>query len=300
MRKPGGGNAHDRAKARIVKPNQGNNAAPIKILSKSGREWKQPLNRADSIGLASLLVGIVFAIIVPAVWYKAAALVIVCIGVIYLISLSSWTHDFKKSTRLILIAVILIALNIAAIPQLVKQWRLDHMRSELTFDASLPGLGYPDGDHYGINWKQSYSEVRLTVTSKAEFPIQNLNLSISATDQGPLLAGMAQTDSEPQGCAIIRPRFKTPPLILRGTNGSRVDVSPYTSDVDNAAMPLRSHYDILCQRIEAGESIPLVIGLLSPPSAIHIAGEYETTAIDGSKRVPVDEVVSVSRLKPWR
>jgi hypothetical protein len=184
------------------------------------------------------------------------------------------------------------------------------MHSELVFNASAPGVSYPDGDHYGIKWSKGFAEIRLTVASKAQFPIQNLNLSARMMDKAGLIGGMAQSDPEPQGCVVRRPRqVAMPPFVLNGIDGSRADISPFMSDMMNANWPFRDHYDLSCERILAGESVPLVMGTISPPknggpstppSQIHITGDYETTPAEGSKRVPVDEIVTVSSPQPWK
>ena len=81
------------------------------------------------------------------------------------------------------------------------------------------------------------------------------------------------------------------------------------NDLMNKNMFFRDHYDLLCQRILAGESIPLVVGVLTqnkngemsvPPRQFHIKGYYETTAAEGSKRVPVDEFINITTLARWK
>jgi hypothetical protein len=188
---------------------------------------------------------------------------------------------------------------------------MEHMHSELRFSASIPGIAYPDGDHYGIKWSKSFVEVRLIIASTEKFPIQNLDLSIWPTNKPGALAGMAQTDQEPQGCVVRRPReeLSISSLVLRGTDGSRADISPFMNDMMNANWPIREHYDLLCQRILAGESISLVVAALPlngnegttiPSSQLHIKGDYETTAAEGSKRVSVDDMVTISMLPRWK
>jgi hypothetical protein len=268
-------------------------------------EWQEPLNRADSIGLLGVIVGTFFVLIVPTVWYKAPALALLCFGIAYCVWLSHWTHRFSKCARIPMILVLLGIVNLIAIPQFIEQWHMEHIRSELAFEGNAPGIAYPDGDHYGIQWAKAEAEVRIIVTSNAQFPIQNLTLSVWMPDKTSL-AGMAQSDSEPQGCVIRKPRGQSfPPFILRGNDGSRADVSPIMSDMMRESSPLRDHYDLLCQRILAGESIHLVLATLTPkptvaPAQIHVKGGYETTAAEGSKRVPVDETVAVSMLPHWQ
>lgn len=193
----------------------------------------------------------------------------------------------------------------------MKQWRTEHLRSELTFKGSAPGLEYPDGDHYGIKWSKAFSEVRFTVASGAAFPIQNLSLSIGTEDNGDAITGMALSDNEPEGCVIRRPRegLGLPPVVFRGIDGSRADISPFMNDEMSKTSPFRNHYDLLCQRILAGETIALVIGSITPkqngnmsvpPSRLHVKGEYETTPAEGSKRIPVNEFIPVYTLPPWK
>jgi hypothetical protein len=279
-------------------------------VNESFSEWRKPLNRADSIAIFGMLMGIFFVLIVPTVWHKIPAFVMVCFGFAYLVWLSHWTYRLSKFWRGAIIVVSLALLNIAVVPQFIEQWRTEYMRSELTFDARAPGLAYPDGDHYGIKWFKSFSEVRLTINSKAKFPIQNLNLSIWTVDKGDSIGGMAQAETEPQGCAVRRPRgIEFPQVVLLGQDGSKADISPFMNDQMNTGFPIRDHYDILCQRILAGEKIPLVIATITskqmgemsvPPLHVHIKGDYETTAAEGSKRVPVDEIVTVSTLPRWK
>jgi hypothetical protein len=274
------------------------------------REWRQPLNRADSIGILGILVGGFFVLIVPTIWYKIPALILLSFGIVYLIWLSHWTHHLNRLWRSIIATVALAFVSWGVVPQLMEQWRIEHMFSELSFSARAPGLMYPDGERYGIKWSKPLAEVRLTVTSNAKFPIQNLTLSVWTTNKTDEIAGMAQTDQEPQGCVVRRPREQlVPPLILRGQDGSRADISPDANDEVNKDMPFRNHYDLLCQRILAGESIPLVIGALTqqkngemfaPPGQLRIKGDYETTAVEGSKRVPVDELITIATLPRWK
>jgi hypothetical protein len=326
-----GGNAHDRAMAKAIAKKATNHpvssnskvekskqldteisASPINaLLSDSRREWREPLNRADSIGLLGILMGTLFVLIVPTVWYKVPAFALLCFGTAYFIWLSHWTYQLKKISRMVIVMVVITSLSIAVIPQFIEQWHAEHLRSELSFDAEAPGIAYPDGDHDGIKWNKAYAEIRLNVTSRSKYPVQNLNLSVWVTAKDEVIAGMVQSDPEPEGCVIRRPRVESlvPPLILRGDDGSRADVSPLMNETMSKAWPLRDHYDLLCQRILAGESVALVVGTASqsmkgsmsvPPSQFHIKGDYEMTPAEGGKRVSVDEFVSVSSLPPWK
>jgi len=312
----GGGNSHQRAmaraaKARVTKESvitDNRQSAADTVLPKNHTEWKESLNRADSIGLLGILVGTFFVLIVPTVWHKVSAFILLCFGFGYFIWLSHWTSNLNKKWRIAIIIAILVVLNIGVIPQFVEQWRIEHIRSELAFNASIPGIGYPDGDHYGIKWSKDFVEVRLTIASKDKFPIQNMNLSVWLTPG--LLAGIAQADSEPSGCVVRRPRIQLPLSVLyRAADGGKINVAPLASDMLNASSPLRDHYDLLCQRILLEESIPLVIaglqqtgkeGAVLPFSKIHITGSYETIASEGSKLVHVDEVVAISTLPRWK
>lgn len=311
-----GGSAHDRAVLRAAATKDEDTAlaavqaeSRMQEASDTHREWQEPLNRADSIGLLGVLVGTFFVLVVPTVWYKMPAFVLLCFGFAYFLWLSHWTYRLSKLVRGGIVAIVLVLLNTEFLPQFVRQWRLEHIRSELSFNASAPGIAYPSGDHYGIQWSPDFAEVRLTVSSKSKFPIQNLDLSIGLTNNENLIGGIAQTNPDPEGCVVRRPIIALPPMVFRGDDGSRANVAPFTGDMLNKSWPFRDHYDLLCQRIEAGDAIPLVIASLSrnggrdmsaPPAQLHIFGNYETIAAEGSKIVPVDQIVNVSTLPPWR
>ena len=281
----------------------------------SSREWRQALNRADSIGLSAFLVGTLFVLIVPTVWYKVPAFVLMCLGFAYFIWLSHWSHRLKMGWKIFIIVATLGIINYEVIPQFAEQWRLEHLRSELVFTASAPGNYYPDGDHYGIQWGKEFAEVRLTVKSKTQFPIQNLNLSVRVPDQESQIGGMALADQESRGCAIRRPRLEAPSMIVRLGDGRQVDITSEAGDKLDKVFFMRDHYDLLCERISEGESIPLVIATVvektsasgsrvplgigdisKAPDQMHVTGGYEMSTTQGNKRIPVDEVVTVFKL----
>jgi hypothetical protein len=284
-------------------------AAPL-VLQKSAEEWREPLNRADSFGLLALVMGILFVIIVPTIWVKAPAFLLVCFGTGYLIWLSHWTYHIRRAVRFIAIVVIVSILCAGVIPQLVAQWHLEHLRSQLKFEGSAPGVSYPDGDHYGISWSKTYAEVRLTIKSGSPTPIQNLNISMAVMDKGFGIAGMVQSEPELGGCAVRRPRENLiAQMLIKGADGSRADIAPFMNDEMNKMPMPRDHYDLLCERVLANDSIPLVIATTAqkleedtflPPPRFHITGDYETPATEGSKRVMVDEIVNISRPQPWK
>ncbi len=134
------------------------------------REWQQPLNRIDSIHLLTGLVGTFLALVVPTVWQKVPGLLLMCFGFAYFVWFSQITHRLNKWLRFAIIVVILSGINYTVVPQLIDQWRTDHMQSELAFNANAPGIAYPDGDHYGIKWSKGFAEVRLTAISKGTIP----------------------------------------------------------------------------------------------------------------------------------
>lgn len=313
-----GGNAHDRAVRRgtqarksaedlvdIVPDSQSQSAASAdpKI-----NEWKQPLNRADSIGLLVGIVGTLFILITPSVWQKVPALLLLCFGYAYFIWLSHWTHGLGKIRASVIVAGVAL-MGWWVVPQLLEQWHVEHMRSELTFEANLPGVGSTDGNYYGLKWSKDLVDARLKVISEAKFPIQNLRLEVWPVNKPGEVLGMAQVDQDRLGCVIRKPRKDYfPPTVFREKDGSRIDVAPFANDTMNSLSMARDHYDLLCDRIQPEESIPLVLGILPqytgrqsiPSSEFHIKGEYETTASEGNKRIPVDEIVPISTLPSWK
>lgn len=273
------------------------------VLASSEPEWHQPLNRADSIGLLGFLVGLFFVLVVPTVWIKVPAFLLLCACSVYLIWLSHWTYKKNNHLKIVVALAVMATMGLVAVPQFVTQWQAEHMRSQLVFTASAPGVAYPEGDRHGIKWLKTFSELRLVITSNAPFPIQNLNLSVWGTDKPKALAGMALTD-DLEGCVTRAPRMGgIPPFVLRGVDGSRADISPEFNDEINKSWKIRDHYDLLCQRILAKEPVAVIIAALpveGSSSRLRIEGDYETTPTEVSKRVHFDEVVNVSDLKPWK
>jgi len=310
--KGNGGNAHDRAVARAANAKQGTDSIPAPAIESqsdtvftSPTERHEPLNQAESIGLLVGLVGTFFVLIVPTVWQKVPALLLMCFGSAYFIWLSHWTHPSTKRVRCVIIIPVLVLINICVIPQLVEQWRMEHMRSELKFDASATGIGIPEGEYHGIKWRKDFSDIRLVIASDAKFPIQNLNLSIGRIGKDESIAGIAQTDTEPQRCGIGSPSEQIfPPMLIKGLDGSTGYVSPLFNDALNKLDPFRDHYDVSCERITAGGSVALIIATYgkkadTPPSSLHIFGSYDTTE-GGGKHLLVDEIVSISKPPRWK
>ena len=283
--------------------------APGDLGDATRSEQRQPLDLSNSLGVLLLGVGLAFTVLPRIFWVNAAGPLVLCAVFSYFVWNSLWTAAYGTAKKASIIGVIFCVFVYAAAPRLLEQWRIEHMRSELAFNAKLPGIAYPSGEHYGIKWYKEYVEVRLTIASQAKEPIRDLSLTISTADTPGMLADMVQADPEPEGCVISRPRLPTlPPILMRGADGSRADLSPFMSDQMNKTNPLRDHYDILCRLISAGQSVPLLIAALPksageqavPFSELHIMGDYETTTTEGSKMISVDESVPVSELAPWR
>ena len=130
----GGGNAHDRAVTKAAKarsdqshpvlatavpqsskvPASEANALPV------GSEWREPLNRADSIGLLAMLLGILFVLVHPTIWYKVPAFALLCFGTAYLIWSSHWTYRLAKGVRAIVVAIVVAALAVRGESHLEK------------------------------------------------------------------------------------------------------------------------------------------------------------------------------------
>lgn len=262
-------------------------------------------SRGETLGLLVSVVGTMLAVISPQVWQKLLGYALTCAGFSYAFSRSSWTSRFSAKGRLIVSVLVFIALIAIPYSQFAEQWRIEHLHSELVFSVYAPGVAHPDGDYDGIRWQKEFAEDRLKIRLNAKYPIEHLYLSVGAPDGKPSIDGMAQVDADAQGCSTRKPRMNVPgPGPLPAKDGSLFDIGPSASDVVNSGTYWRDHYELHCDRIEAGQTIEVVVASLVTPqpadplTQLHIYGDYETTATEGNKRISVDEVISIT--KPQR
>jgi hypothetical protein len=273
-------------------------------------DWRRRLSPADTLGILGVLLGIFFLLVVPTVWYKAPALLLLCVGFVYLAWFSFITYGLSVRWRAAIGLLGLGFINLCVIPQLVAQWRLEHLKSEMTFSASFPNVYFEQKVVHGIPWQYRYAELHLDVTSDPRFPSQDFFLSVGSEDQTDLFEGMAQIGDEPSGCVPTRPLRRASSLhTLYGIKGGGwADLSRDINDIMNDAIPDRDHWNLTCiNRINAGSKIYLVLaattrneisGVSSPPKALHVWGNYETSPVEGNKIVYFDAIVPVTTPPP--
>ena len=176
----------------------------------------------------------------------------------------------------------------------------------LAFRAMATAIGnLPERKRVSMTWdgkpwdEAHYSDVRLTMENTFEFPLQNIDLTISATDgnETSRIAGIGQL-SDVNGIEYHPPKSpELPPLSLRGEDGNLYRLP--TADVFGSVWLPATTFRIFCPRLLPGEPLRLIIATVQsnkvkrPPVRVRITGVYETGPSEGSVRGRIDEVVTV-------
>jgi hypothetical protein len=170
----------------------------------------------------------------------------------------------------------------------------------LTMKATTGYLSHPVGQIFGgVKWEESFVDVRLEIRSKAEFPIQDLDLTIAVVPHKALLGGLGQL-SNVSGCQITLPKMEqSSSLRIRGLNGGvfTLDTKDYLNEIRYG-----DYYKIFCSRLPGREELRLVVAACNDssehaeivtPKILIISGTYETMPSEGSHRVEVNQVLPV-------
>jgi hypothetical protein len=133
----GGGNSHQRAKARAAEKarirkevSEGNTQPKVTpqrldvVEAKSNTQ--RGLNLGDSIGLAALIFAMVAVILTPPLWLKAILLVLSGVGCFVFFNKSHWTNYWSSKRRYVGAVVVVVFLVGIGVPQLREQWKAGH------------------------------------------------------------------------------------------------------------------------------------------------------------------------------
>src|SRR5271154_5213027 len=127
-----GGNSQQRRKLRragLLPPLKPKPSLPKLVPTQTRVRNTEPFNRADSVSVIGLLVGIFLVVVSPPLILKILCLLGVCVGSFFFVRLSHWTHEWSRAKQYCVgvgISVILLAVGV---PQFISQWNLEHLKT---------------------------------------------------------------------------------------------------------------------------------------------------------------------------
>ncbi len=171
-------------------------------------------------------------------------------------------------------------------------------KAALSFDAEATNIQYPGETIAGIPWKTEYARTMITVKSIYNLPM-DLSFTVTIMDQGAYFVVMDKVSSTSDFQVHSPPPPEIPEIQILGKDGSRANVKPVFEEMMAKNLKLGAWYRITCPRFEPEDT--LMIDAITntenkpgiAPSRLRIAGSYETSPSEGSKRISFDRVVTV-------
>ena len=173
--------------------------------------------------------------------------------------------------------------------------------ARVIFHALTTGIGnLPDRKRVSVTWdgkpwdEAHYADVRLSIENTSDFPLQNLDLNISAADgkDHARIAGIGQL-TDVKGVDFHPPRTPDLSVGLRGTDG-KVYHFPFT---DMLGWIPAIKFRVFCPRLLPRQTLRLIIAVIGgptrPPKQLQLTGTYETAPSEGSTRGQINETVGV-------
>lgn len=98
---------------------------PINIASKPKK-----LSRSESFTILTCLVGALLVLLHIDVIFKALGIILLCLGFVWFVRISHWTHKWSRKKQIMLSAIAVTVLCTVSLPQFIAQWRTEHLRPE--------------------------------------------------------------------------------------------------------------------------------------------------------------------------
>jgi hypothetical protein len=186
---------------------------------------------------------------------------------------------------------------------LQKLWPHKVEKAELSLSALATNIGYQEKANVaGIEWNKEYADVRIVIKSHYRYPMLNLDVTVQTMEPNELFEAMAQTSSI-SGVEFHNPPppIEFPDIKILGKNGERGSVKP---DFDEAMAKMwksGTWYRIYCPRLEPDDKLTITAVTWKPnapgiaPLRLKMTGNYETIPSEGSKRIPIEQIVEVKR-----
>lgn len=173
--------------------------------------------------------------------------------------------------------------------------------SVLSIDALATNITYKAGTRLGdVEWRNGFTDIRLTLENISGSPIQNLSLTVQVVDSDGVLFDMGQMGNIP-GVEFHAPAMPNMSVQLVGKDGQASTVT--TRDMWALAskgkkMPsLGREYRLFCPRLIPKTPLILVVATGSNKreltNNLRLVGSYELMPSAGSKLVSIDDTISV-------
>lgn len=232
------------------------------------------------------------------------------VGYALLVVLSLWAfwnweviHRSRQAARIA--SSVLFGSLLVAIPSIgvVSQYRREHEQppqSVITMNVLSTHMAYPKGRMLaGIEWREGYGELRVTIKNGGNSTIQNVDLTIQVFDNANIW-DIGQLSDIPG--VEFHPLDNLPDFNIRinGVDGGYIN-SPFRDMFNGKGISLSDRWKIFCQRLTDKAELRLVLATLADKTGsavstkIRLSGNYELMPREGSKNVMVDLIVPVTQ-----
>jgi hypothetical protein len=179
-----------------------------------------------------------------------------------------------------------------------NQYKRDHVSSQLKVSARV-SFGHASGDRsYGIDWRDNFQDVRLTVDNTAAFPIHDLDLTVQLIDyqSGETIVGMGQVSD------IGNVEFRPTDLPDLNVRLPATDGQIYNLDMrDFMKSAFGMHWKMLCPSVPTNIQLRLSVATVNPrnvasaPNKLKVLGSYSVASEEGVRSHVFEETVAVTR-----
>ncbi|HEY1803452.1 MAG TPA: hypothetical protein VGG45_03130 [Terracidiphilus sp.] len=315
--KNGGGNAHDRAKARAegkrfksevpMRP-QGEGAEKPEEIWRSLFAW-DTIFRWDVLNalVLSFFVAVGLAML-SCDWFPHNLLISqICFSLAGTLAVLAIVHHATTARGVKIGSKLLFCIPLSSVVILIASYAIWAIQSHKpTFHPSIAmriyvALGHKKGDNVaGFVWPDGrFYDLRVVVGNISHYPVQNIDLTIKTIEKSDdTFWGMGQISDIP-GVQVNTPTSRLPSgsLTLRGADGNDyiLDTRDYPF-----ANPFADHWNFFCPRLPIEGELRLSLAAIHPgdnaaPKKLRIVGSYEVISSGSVMVIPVDQTMSVER-----
>jgi hypothetical protein len=236
-------------------------------------------------------------------WLRGIGFLVLIPVALDLVWHSPYTHLLKSYQKTFTALLASAAIVLVGSYVVLGEYKKEHPKDVLLVTSRAPNITYAKGERIGgIEWKDEYGDLRITIENSAEPSIQNVDLTVQVLDKG-FIWDMGQLSSIPG--IEFRPPDDFPDVGVRlyGTDGetSTVTLRDMLDHQGMKGLPFSDHYKVFCPRLIGKTQLRLILAtetekITGPtPTKVRIFGSYELMPGEGSKTVRIDTTVPVNR-----